>query len=257
MISKTFCPLPWVHQATYSDGSILLCCVAENESDKNLNRGSLKEAWNSEHWKNTRKQMLADQAPTACQRCWVEEKNGYRSHRVTELAIWENRLGPEGMRMLLDHTQEDGTLTLEPRALDLRLGNTCNLQCAMCRPQDSSKWTGLAKKIHAVAEDPLLRGDMGYKTRINQADFEWQDRPEFWTDLEEKLPNLTEIIIGGGEPMLLHAHTEFLERAVRSGHCGHIQLRYHTNLTVLPKHFLDLWVRFERVEILASIDAFG
>lgn len=254
-MSETFCPLPWVHQATYSDGSIILCCVAEKTSTHNLNRGSLKEAFHSQDWNQVRRQMLDGEQPAACKRCWEEEKSGYRSHRVTEMQVWRERIGEDGLRRLREETEADGRINLMPRSLDLRLGNTCNLQCVMCRPQDSSKWVGLAKRLAEDLQSPELIGEMKHKLSLDQNDFEWQNGAAFWDELGDQLPHLDEMIIGGGEPMLLEPHFRFLERCVSSGHASKIQLRYHTNLTILPKEILSLWQEFKLVEVFASIDA--
>lgn len=35
--TKTFCILPWIHAATYNDGSALLCCAAQNSEKLNWN----------------------------------------------------------------------------------------------------------------------------------------------------------------------------------------------------------------------------
>ncbi len=257
MASESFCPLPWVHQATYTDGSALLCCVAENASGQNLNRTSFRESWNSKHWKKVRQQMMNGEKPAACKRCWVEEGNGYRSHRQTELGVWQARLGVDALEKMLSETEADGSFQTPPKSIDLRLGNTCNLQCVMCRPHDSSKWIGLAKKMSLTAESPAIRDDLSYKLKLKSDDFNWQERAEIWDELVEFLPDLRELIIGGGEPMLLEQHFRFLERCVSSGHAEHIQLRYHTNLTVLPAEVLPLWQKFKFVEVFASIDALG
>jgi hypothetical protein len=61
-ISPTFCVLPWIHMATYTNGTPLLCCVAQPPNDKekiNLNYESINEIWNSDHWKRARKAMIA------------------------------------------------------------------------------------------------------------------------------------------------------------------------------------------------------
>ena len=63
------------------------------------------------------------------------------------------------------------------------------------------------------------------------------------------------IIFAGGEPLYLKIHTEFLEKIVELGYAKNIQLRYHTNATILPDKILELWKEFQYVELMLSIDA--
>lgn len=255
--SKTLCPLPWVHQATYTNGSILLCCVAENDSQQNLNKTGLREAFNSPYWNGVRRQMIEGQKPSSCKRCWIEEGNGYRSHRLTEIDVWERRMGKAGLQQMYERTAVDGSIELFPTALDLRIGNTCNLQCVMCRPHDSVKWLGLSQTLHSQASHKTLKEDMLYKKSIQLGEYNWQNNDAIWDELREIAPSLQELIIGGGEPMLLRGHIEFIQYCVDQGFAKDIHLRYHTNLTVLnPQHF-ELWKHFKIVEFFASIDGLG
>lgn len=256
---KTFCPLPWVHQATLTDGSILLCCVAMNDPEKglNLNRTTFSKAFHSPYWNEVRRKMLNGDKPEHCKRCWVEEKNGYRSHRVTEIDVWERRMGREKILDLIQNTQADGAVDFSPVSLDLRIGNTCNLQCVMCRPHDSIKWLALSEKMHGDAVSKSLKEDMQYKKSLNLADFEWQESDDVWDQLLEMAPTLNEVIVGGGEPMLLKNHFKFLKHCVEHGFAGQIQLRYHTNLTVLDRTMFDLWRHFKLVEFFVSLDGVG
>ncbi len=256
-ISPTFCVLPFTHLATHTDGSTILCCVAKNENILNLNDQSLHSAWNSEYLKSARLKMLRGERVTACTHCYTEEKNGYRSHRITENRVWKERFGREFLLNRIRTLKKDGTLSGDLVAVDLRLGNTCNLQCVMCRPQDSSRWTTLAKRIASSAETQEVRDEWAHKSQINQSRFEWYKDPSFWTDLESMLPNMREIIIGGGEPMLLDETKRLVEACVRTGAAKNIQIRYHTNGTILDKTLFRYWSEFKLVEVFVSLDCWG
>lgn len=256
-ISKTFCVLPFTHLATYTDGSAILCCVAKNEYKLNLNKETLQSAWNSEYLRETRLKMLRGEPVSACAHCYAEEKNGYRSHRITENRAWKDRFGRDFILDRLHHVQKDGTLEDNIVAIDLRLGNTCNLQCVMCRPQDSSKWTALAKKIAATARTKEVRDERDGQSKIDQTQFEWYKEKTFWDDLESMLPSFREIIVGGGEPMLLDETRRLVEACVRTGAAKNIQIRYHTNGTHLDKTLFPLWAEFKLVEVFVSLDCWG
>lgn len=254
-IPKELCVLPWVHQATLTDGSVIPCCIAKNDYELNLNETSLKDAWNSDYMKRLRLQMLQGQKVPSCQHCYVEEANGYRSHRVTEWTAWQNKLGNDEIQRRIKATDSSGFLDAPPVSIDLRIGNTCNLQCVMCRPQDSSKWMALAQKIADTFEDPELKGEWFFKSQIDLTRFKWYQKPEALEGVKELLPYMREMIIGGGEPMLLEEQRWLIEECVRTGAAKNIHLRYHTNGTILPESMFELWKHFGRVELFLSIDS--
>ena len=127
----------------------------------------------------------------------------------------------------------------------------------MCRPQDSSRWVGLAKKLENSLRNEDLYNEWKKTAQINQSRFEWYKNSEFWNDLKMLLPSIRELIIGGGEPMLLEEHRALIEVCVSSGHAEHIQLRYHTNGTILDEKIFELWKHFKLVETFVSVDGIG
>lgn len=257
MPSKTFCPLPWVHQATLTDGALLPCCVAKPFKGKNLNESTLQKEFHSNEWNQLRKEMLAGEKPSQCHRCWEEEESGYKSHRLIENEVWKRRLGDQGLEQLMAATQEDGAITADPLSIDLRIGNTCNLSCVMCRPHESTKWLGLSEDIYAHTMNESLKRDMDSKKSINMSRYNWQDDEKTWTELKKMAPQLQELIIGGGEPMLLRQHFDFIEYCVQNNYAKNIHLRYHTNLTLLNTEYFSLWKEFKVVEFFVSIDGVG
>ena len=136
-ISESFCILPWIHMATYTDGRALLCCVAK-ASDQKLIEKNVSEIWNSDEWKRARRHLLEGKKIPQCSYCWKEEDAGIRSHRFNQNYIWYKELGEEYIRDLISKTEPNGRLSEDLITFDFRLGNTCNLQCVMCRPKDLS-----------------------------------------------------------------------------------------------------------------------
>jgi organic radical activating enzyme len=265
-ISPTYCALPWIHMATFTNGTPLLCCVANPplaEEELNLNYETIKEIWNSPHWKRARKAMIAGKKVPACSHCYKEEDAGIRSHRMNENNLWcrtlgdgDHKKGKAYLKKLIKKTKKDGTLNEDLITLDLRLGNTCNLQCTMCRPVDSSKWVKDADKIINLTSSNVQSDWIWKRDDAKQSDFDWVTEEDFWNEeLIELLPNMRHIIFAGGEPLYLKIHTEFLEKIVELGYAKNIQLRYHTNATILPDKILELWKEFQYVELMLSIDA--
>lgn len=256
---ETLCLQPWIHLASWNDGSVPLCCVAQPEQGLNLNNQTPIQVWNSQQFKKARLSLLDGQKIPQCGSCWKEEASGIKSHRQIENAMWERKLGKEYIDNLVNTTASDGTLEYHPITLDLRLGNTCNLQCVMCRPRDSSKWLQDSKKLAAILIKSEARNDWNYKANsINETDcFDWFEKLETQNSLEQFMSDIRHIIFGGGEPLLIKEHERFITKLVESGHSKHIELRYHTNGTILNQKFIELWENFKTVELMLSIDAWG
>jgi organic radical activating enzyme len=152
---------------------------------------------------------------------------------------------------------EDGSMSVDPFTLDIRAGNTCNLKCVMCQPNESSKWVADAKKIATIAIVPELKNDWHWKSSDKTKNYTWVDKPDFWSEFENMVPDLREIIFGGGEPFLSKSINELIKFMVDSGHSKHIKLRFHTNGTQIPETFWPMVDSFEQIEMLFSIDAYG
>ena len=257
---KDFCILPWIHMATHTDGTALLCCVAQKPPDErvNLNHTTVDGIWNSYYWKKARLAMLDEQKLKACSHCYKEEVAGIRSHRMNENNLWTKKLGREYIDELIASTNTDGSLDQDVVTLDLRLGNTCNVQCVMCRPTDSSKWVKAAEIIAADSEGEV-KDDWDWKIQdFKRNKFKWAEDDEFWIEeIEPLLPTMRHFIFAGGEPLYLKNHKRFLKMCVESGHAEHIELRYHTNGTIMPDDIIELWSNFKFVELMISIDGIG
>src|SRR5690606_3378446 len=90
-MSSTFCVLPWMHLATNSTGNVRLCCnsipgknlvLGEDGKPFNLaHTNSVHDFWNVPWMTELRKEMLAGQRPSVCERCFREEDSGIKSAR--------------------------------------------------------------------------------------------------------------------------------------------------------------------------------
>lgn len=243
--------------ATLTDGRTPLCCIADQDTNNNLNNNTIKEIWNSKEYKFARKNLLKGERIKSCMTCFNEEDNGVVSHRMTENNIWRNVLGKDYIEELTNSTTPTGYLDNPPITLDLRLGNTCNSQCIMCRPQDSSKWVSLGNKLLEEFDEGYLRQEWKHKSNLNLLDFEWYKNKEFWNELYELIPNIQHIIFGGGEPLYIEEHYNFIDKVIEMGESHHISLRYHTNGTIMNKDLIRKWKKFDSVEVMLSIDAYS
>lgn len=268
--SKSFCVLPWIHLATRPNGDMRICCVAnasgadsgdysvglvkmEDGKPANFANDLPTEAFNNTFMQSVRKTMLAGEVPASCTKCFKEETKGISSKRIWETVSWIH----DGVDIpqLIAETDSDGRVPYKLKYLDLRLGHTCNLKCIMCSPHDSSKWVADHKKVYPIFTSPLIKKQMSWD-RKSFNNF-WHENPEFWREINEQIPNITQLYFAGGEPLMIREHKQFLEEIIRLGHAHHISLRYNTNALLLDDEIIEIWSHFKKVKCGISIDGMG
>ncbi len=244
--SKTFCVLPWMHLATNASGNLRVCCnstpginmiVDSSGKPYKLYRDDLKTAWNSETYKTIRKQMLSGKRPDMCIRCFREEDTGLSSARNSANKKW---LDPNAEYV------ENPELNI--RYVDIRLGNLCNLKCRMCNPYASNQW---------LKEWELISPGMEASERNRLKKMDWPENPKTWENLFSISNTVEEIYLTGGEPTIIHEQHQLLQHFIDLGTAKNIRLKYNINMTNIPKHLLELWTHFKRVQLNCSIDAYG
>ena len=266
--SKTFCALPWIHLATRPNGDARLCCVTnasgaqtgdhtvglvkkEDGEPANFGKDTLLSAFNNDYMKSVRKTMLEGNVPASCTKCFEEESNGVVSKRLWELYEW-NRDGLD-FKQLINETQSDGSVPPVIRYMDLRLGHTCNLKCVMCSPHDSSRWLQDYDKVMQGVKSEVVKFQINFdKTSFNNV---WYEKPEFWDEVFEQIPNITQLYFAGGEPLMIKEHRRFLDEIIKRGYAKNISLRYNSNGLFVNEDIINVWTQFKQVRYAFSIDA--
>ena len=245
---STICPLPWVNLSLDVDGSSRPCCkFAHLESGSpyqlaNLRDSTLEGTWNSAAMQRLRRDFRSGKQPTECSACWDEERAGIASFRQTYLAD----------RGITDDIAFDELAPEAPKALDLKLSNSCNLKCRICGPVASSLW--LSEELRAdTAQDRehLLRNKDYFRSH------KITDRPAERSTLRSWIPHLEHIELTGGEPMLSAENRELLDLVVDDGQPERVTLLLTTNATVIDERILSHLPRFKSVTISLSIDDIG
>jgi MoaA/NifB/PqqE/SkfB family radical SAM enzyme len=266
--SKTFCPLPWIHLATRPNGDVRVCCTANasgaGEVDEkevglvkkdgvvmNLRDHSIEDVWNSDYMKSVRLQMLDENIPPSCEKCFEEETQGIMSKRQWETIVWKERIDID---KVVSKTQLDGTLPVDIPYFDLRLGNMCQLKCVMCSPHDSSSWIKDWKIQYPQYKTFELKQDQGWNREF---DYTWYQKGSFLDTMKSQAGNIKELYFAGGEPLLIPEHYKILEFMVESGNAKDCILRYNSNGLELPDKLFDLWKNFKQVKFNFSIDSVG
>ena len=268
-LSKTFCPLPWIHLATRPNGDVRVCCTANasgagSEDEKeagliqvdgknmNLRDYTLDEVWNSEAMCATRLDMLEGKVPTSCTKCFEEESKGITSKRQWETVVWQERINLDATLVKMS---SDGRMPLDIPYFDLRLGNLCQLKCIMCSPHDSSAWISEWKLQYPKYKTIELKQDQHWDDR--NRDYTWYQKGSFLDGMKGQAQHIKELYFAGGEPLLIPEHYSILEFMVESGNAKNCILRYNSNGLELPEKLFDLWKHFKEVKFNFSIDAVG
>lgn len=244
-VSKTFCVLPWMHLATNASGNLRVCCNSTpgknfiKKSDGTpykIYRDDIQEAWNSPDYHEIRTQLLNNERPAICERCFREEDSGIHSARMAWNAKWQQ-----------DREYSiDAPYTIE--YVDIRLGNLCNLKCRMCNPYASNMWV---KEWHLV-ENALSPDE--YQRLSNMT---WPEHERTWENLFGIADTVKEIYLTGGEPTIIKEQHRLLDYFIDRGTSHKIKLKYNTNLTNVPQHLIDKWAKFKSIQLNCSIDAVG
>ena len=255
--SDTFCVLPFMHVAVNPGGGYRVCCNSNPKNNKimrdddptksyRIYKDDIDDVWNSNHYKEIRKQFINGERPETCQRCFREEDTGIRSPRIGYNEKW-----------LKDSVKIAEEIPVDVRYVDLRLGNLCNLKCRMCNPWSSSMWVKDWNKVVDTAElvpnDPLTQEEFDHLEVMQQ----WPDRKQTATTFVEIAHTIEEIYLTGGEPTLATSQYALFDYCIENDLASGIKLKYNTNLTNVPQKMIDYWSHFKRVQLNCSIDATG
>lgn len=260
--------MPWIHIATRPNGDVRLCCTANASGAgttdlkevglvkddgivMNLQTHTIEQVWNSSQMRETRLQMLNNEYPSSCSKCYQEELNGIVSKRQWETKVWKERLDIEE---IVNRTQPDGALPVDIPYFDLRLGNLCQLKCIMCSPHDSSSWIKEWKAQYPKYKTIELKQDQSWNIDF---DYTWYMKGSFLESMKSQARNIKELYFAGGEPLLIPEHYKILEFMVEAGAAQGCVLRYNSNGLELPEKLFELWKHFKEVKFNFSVDAVG
>ena len=241
-----FCVLPWISLETSPIGTVRPCCLAEEEIvDDNgnkfdLNTASFVNIQNSQYMQTLRQDFLNARQPSACRKCWREERAGRTSKRMHTLDR-------------LKHMLPDQTWTADAKPLmflDLKLGNICNLKCRICGSWSSSQFA--VEELANLGPNEDRKTNHHYQMLKQGA---WpRENPTFWKEIDQVVDQIRYIEFTGGEPFMIQEHFDMLQGLVDRGIAHNIEIHYNTNGTQYPENADEIWKHFKLVEIAFSID---
>jgi len=218
----------------------------------NASRDSLTALWNSEYYKQIRKDMLANKRLEKCKKCWMAEDSGLSSMR--------RQRDP---RQFKENTESDGTFALQPTDIELHFGNVCNLSCKMCSTHFSHM---IGKELLKMGEkDPdflkWVKKESGLVNNwTSELDvvYDWYKNKKIKKEIFEVVSKHSELLVViGGEPTIIPEFYELLEYCYDQKTLSNKSLTITTNLTnTNPK--LTTWLKeLKDFTIHASVDGVG
>jgi len=226
----TWCVNPFLQAHQMMDGQLNPCCrFQDGAMGKDIN-----EFINSTELAQLKTELISGIKSNGCRKCWSDESLGIESKRQRDNKTYQSRFQ-------LTYSKKE-LLDPNPNLAEyyIRLGNNCNLRCAICNDVVSTGWASENKKFGL----PYRK-----KNNIKHDDPCWQHMLD-----HSQYIKLIEFV--GGEPLFINLplQIEFLEKLIASGDSKSIALRYHTNGTKFNADIANLWKHFKEVTVWISID---
>lgn len=220
-INGTFCPVPWTGFIMNPNGEVKNC-VLSNESIGNINDTDIKDILHGNKNSQIKDAMCSDKKHTNCSNCYkLEQGNtGIKNVRSDRYYYLKSLAGvPYDI-----YDTHNTTL----KTVDMRWRNTCNLACVYCGPDLSSTW---AKElgVDITVDETQLAKTKQY--------------------VLENAPNLKNVYLAGGEPLLMKENVELLDRLDPS-----CTVRINTNLSNIKGPVFERASKFKDVHWTVSVE---
>jgi sulfatase maturation enzyme AslB (radical SAM superfamily) len=188
---------------------------------------------NDVHYNDLRNKMLEGKKIDNCQSCYDQEVKGIESTRQFETLDWVAKLNIKSL--------EDLNKLKSPSYYEIRFGNTCNLACRMCIPNNSS----IIEKEFKELNITYLKKD--YKDDV-------------YSDVDRininELDSTTRIYFTGGEPTVFPEFYTFMQRCIDAGKTDwDFCIGY--NGQKLSNKMIDMFSHFSNMNFSFSIDGYG
>ena len=189
---------------------------------------------NTPQKKIQRKIMMNGGWSDECDYCSVVEKQGGTSDRIIVS-------GRERSSKYYDSIVNDWSQDFKPTNIDVSFNNVCNLACSYCGPHNSTTWV---KDIEENGRYPGNYNDIPSDLQLVVSENPYIE--PFWECFKDVYPNLENLIINGGEPLMIKETYRCLEYIVNNPN-KNLDVTINSNLCVEEKLIDRL------VEIVAKI----
>jgi hypothetical protein len=237
---NNFCLYAWEGIYINPKGQYSSCCDMTPVGKFN----SIQDFANSKQMKIIRKELLNNEQPKVCERCWRKENVGLPSSRTNINSSELNR------KHQTHTTEETNTIVL----WDIRDSNLCNMACRMCGTFCSSMWNQEVKKNPELQQFNPVVSD---KSVLKVGELKQQDIIDTF---RKNIKDVKLVYWAGGEPLINDTHWVILQMLLDNNR-SNVQLRYNTNMLKLDykgRDAIDEWKKFTgHVGVTVSMDCIG
>ena len=285
---ESFCGELWSQIEINTLGDYKICCLSNYDKDygmahdingnvMNVLTHTIEEAMNSETHKAHRLQLKENIKVKRCRNCYDSEDStkgiGDWGAETKHVIKWgrskRQRVNVVTTREIPEyitwdradqHTLADGSITSKVVNLGLRFGNLCNQKCIMCGAEFSSFWYDDHVALYGIDQPVGVGGYINYNIikdarGKNTLDFtKWWESPIWWERFESIAPSLKHLYLTGGEPLVVPALQEMLDRLIAKDFAKDITLRFDTNLSAINKKVIDKFKHFKKINFCVSVD---
>lgn len=249
MSENKICPYFWTQLSVEPNGHLRVCCYGESGKDLRDEKGeflkvddfkTVDEAFNHPTYRKLRRELLHQgKWPAFCQACLKIEASGGSSPRKVVTPLYNKPL-----HKALESMTDDGQIKSKLHALELTLGNTCNLRCKMCSPYFS----------YPMKEEFDKVGLKYNREEVEKIHNYWGQGDQLHPLIEDALSQVSRVLFLGGEPLISAYHEAVLRYLVDQGRACEVSLQYNSNLTIVSESLLQLWKHFKKVNLDISLD---
>jgi molybdenum cofactor biosynthesis enzyme MoaA len=265
---------PWASVNLYTNGEIVPCRHWHTSKHHHkLNRDhdareteelmffyDFDKYINSKHIVDTRKNQYNGVFVDSCNRCWEDERAGKTSLRQVY-----NKTFAKHFDFSLINKETFKTTDAAIISMDLKMGNHCNLKCAMCRPELSSsvaqelydhkdkfkfnKLTSVNINTFVNSEKKLSKFD-----KDSKVSYRWQKTEEFQQFFNRFKNQLRWISLTGGDPAIQPATIDLLKLITKP---DLTIISITTNGTSADDKLINVLKKFKEVWVNISLEAVG
>jgi hypothetical protein len=213
-MNDTFCVMPF-YGAEYSKNKFDTPCCLMARSNRSI--------------KTIQQEMLKNQRPVECSKCWVLEDQQIQSDRQIKNTSYDFYANKD-IRFVKDDCANG---VFSEQIVKLYTSNLCNSTCVTCNEHSSSKWASLKN----TGEKMIKIND----SQINNIDFK----------------NLKMLSFVGGEPLYEKKNFDVLQRLIDSGNTSCFVSLVTNGSIHLNREQLAILSKFSRLNFCVSIDGIG
>lgn len=232
------CYIPWQQLMIEANGTVQPCAYRGNYTNftsipplGNVNNQTIDEIWNGEEAQKLRRNMAnGDLEAAGCANCLALKQGQPLGLEFDEDYLKEK---PPFSRYALNIIKkkeeiEAGKEILESKVTVLYLtpSHKCNLRCTHC-----------------------------YQNLVRNVEIKSERNESLKNEIKELIPYLSDIIPGGGEPLMLPFWRELIKDFIYLKELNnYLRFRVTTNATILFPDILDSLSKFKRINIVVSMD---